>query len=272
MRLKRTLAYSGGEIEKPNVIRRLAFTAALALPLLCSCAAHAAPDRTGFSYRAAEETRAAAEKGRQRTLQRRACGADLGGALMNGERAKEAVCRFGREYVMTEMADAEGNLRRSLIIIERPQAAEGDAQLSLRMHTTRTDMDGFAARGIADWEPTEDSVLILTKNDSTLTRIPNEGMGETVPAYVMPFDARGLGRAGMVYHSGILFIAPRGEGVIAISFSGEMRSVALPLRSERADAGFFTRGGSLVFGKAGAEETAISVNGGIDSITLRRIR
>lgn len=164
----------------------------------------------------------------------------------------EAVCRFGRDYVMTNT---------SLLIVTRPAPSMTFDPIVLSLHATRTDMGPMRSQGIADWEPSEDSVFILTKSDRTLTRLPNEGMDATVPAFTMPFDTTMLGRESMVYYSGFLFIAPRGGDVAVFSFGGGIRSGTIPLRSRQRDAGFFMKENRLFFGKAGVEETEIMVDG-----------
>jgi hypothetical protein len=184
-----------------------------------------------------------------RQLRRGTCGAGMEAYLKKGERISEVRCRFGLEYVMTD---------RSLLIVDRRQETEGG--ITLNTHFSRTDMSTLNALGIADWEPTEDSVLVLTRK-STLVRLPNEGMGDTVPVYRLGFDTSKLGRSSMTYHSGTLFIAPRGQYVVAMTFQGKAQTTLLALRSSLPDAGFFYRGERLIFGKAGVEETEIIARG-----------
>jgi hypothetical protein len=248
MRLRKTLAYGDGEASKPQKIRKLAYTLAFSLPLIAACHAHAVPARDTTPIEAAREAQEAPRTGKTGP----ACGTGLEGVLQPGENVLEAVCRFGREYVMTDA---------SLLIVTRPSPTLTFDPIVLSMHASRTDMQQMREQGIADWEPSEDSVFILTKNDRTLTRLPNEGMGATVPAYTMPFDTSMLGSDSMVYYSGFLFIAPRGGEVTVFSFGEDVRSGTLPLRSRYDDAGFFMRQDKLIFGKAGLEETEIRVNG-----------
>ncbi len=248
MRLRKTLAYGDGEALKPQKIRKLAYALALSMPLLAACHAHAIPPRETAPLQAARETRQEPQERNDSP----ACGSGLEGVLQPNETVLEAVCRYGREYVMTDA---------SLLIVTRvPQTFTFDP-IVLSMHASRTDMGQMREQGIADWEPSEDSVFILTKNDRTLTRLPNEGMGDTVPAYTMPFDTSMLGSESMVYYSGFLFIAPRGGDVMVFSFGDEVQSGTLRLRSRYDDAGFFMRQDKLIFGKAGLEETEIRVNG-----------
>ena len=262
MRLRKTLAFAGGEAEKPQKIRKLAFALTFSLPLLASCGAHAAPVNNGGTLpprpTAAASGNTATASGRTTERQRPArpagpaCGSGIESLLQPGETVRQSVCRFGRDYVMTGT---------SLLIVTRTRESFTFDPISLAMHASRTDMREYQAQGIADWEPGEDSVFILTRNDRTLTRIPNENMGDTVPAYTMPFDTTMLGSESMVYYSGFLFIAPRGADVMVFSFDGGLGSGSLPLRSQLEDAGFFTRGNMLIFGKAGVEETEIRVDG-----------
>jgi len=260
MRLKRTLAYGEGEVSKPQRIRKLAYALALSLPLIGACHAHAGP--------AAETVPAAHAILSHESVRPRArgpaCGSGLESILHDGELVLEAVCRFGREYVMTD---------ESLLIVTRPPPAMTFDPISLSMHASRTDMAQMRGQGIVDWEPSEDSVFVLTRNDRTLTRLPNEGMGATVPAYTMPFDTSMLGSDSMVYYSGFLFIAPRGGDVMAFSFREGVQSGTIPLRSNRQDAGFFMKENRLIFGVSGIEETEIRANGsGMKGIELIKRR
>ncbi|MFH0884865.1 MAG: hypothetical protein V1861_04095 [Candidatus Micrarchaeota archaeon] len=265
MRLRKTLAFCGEEAKKPQKIRKLAFALTFSLPLLAACGAHATSLKSGSTLPAQPVVQARLQE-RQRPTRPAgpACGSGLESLLQPGETIRQTVCRFGRDYVMTNT---------SLLIVTRTRESISFEPISLAMYATRTDMGQLQEQGIADWEPSEDSVFVLTKNDRLLTRLPNEGMGDTVPAYTMPFDTSALGSESMVYYSGFLFIAPRGANVMALSFDGGFQSRSLPLRSQLADAGFFTRSNTLIFGKAGVEETEMRVEGtGINSIrTIRRI-
>jgi len=272
MRLRKTLAFAGGEAEKPQKIRTLAFALTFSLPLLASCGAHAAPVNNGGFLMPGPATTASGNAakastgttGRQRPVRPAgpACGSGIESLLQPGETVRQSVCRFGRDYVMTDS---------SLLIVTRVREEFTFDPIALAMHASRTDMRGLSAQGIADWEPGEDSVFVLTKNDRTLTVIPNEDMGDTIPAYTMPFSTATLRSDSMAYQSGILFIAPREGEVAAFSFSGGVQSRTLPLRSRLPDAGFFMRGGMLVFGKAGVEETEIRVEGN-DITRIRLIK
>lgn len=263
MRLKKTLAFANGEAETPRKIRKLAYALTLSLPLLAACGAHAAaaPGAAPMPNQAQARQAAQAQPARPQPaaplargqpMPARApipCGSGVDVILRPAENVEETVCRFGREYVMTDS---------SLLIVTREQQQPFSFEpISLSMHASRTEMAEYRAQGIADWEPAEDSIFILTRNDRMLTRIPNEGMGGTVPAYTMPFDTSSLGRDSMVYRSGVLLIAPRQGSVVAMSFQGGFRSRTLPLRSGLDDAGFFVRGNALFFGKSGVEETEI---------------
>jgi hypothetical protein len=258
MRLRKTLAFGGGEAEKPQKIRTLAYALTFSLPLLAACGAHAAATSGGNTVPTRQASGIRMQE-RQRPTGP-ACGSGIESILQPGEAVRQAVCRFGRDYVMTD---------NSLLIVTRARESFTFEPISLAMHATRTDMREYQAQGIADWEPGENSVFVLTRNDRTLTRIPNEDMGDTVPAYTMPFDTSVLGSESMVYYSGFLFIAPRDAPVMAFSFTGGVESRNLPLRSQLEDAGFFTRGNMLIFGKAGVEETEIRVEGSdVKSIRL----
>ncbi len=270
MRLRKTLAFAGGEAEKPQKIRKLTFALTFSLPLLASCGAHAAPANNGSTLpsRPAASGNAATASARMTARQgpvtpaAPVCGSGIESLLQPGETIRQSVCRFGRDYVMTDS---------SLLIVTRVRETFTFDPIALAMHASRTDMRGLSAEGIADWEPGEDSVFVLTKNDRTLTVIPNENMGDTIPAYTMPFSTASLRSDSMVYQSGILFIAPREGEVAAFSFSGGVQSRTLPLSSRLPDAGFFMRGGMLVFGKAGVEETEIRVEGN-DIMRIRLIK
>jgi hypothetical protein len=259
MRLRKTLAYGlgnadgpekGREVEKPNQIKRLAYAFTLALPLIAACGVRTVSAREGLTSAVASSIIAPRPA---REAKAPPCASDIGGILQPGERVTGTVCRFGRDYVMTTT---------SLLMIRRQAEEMTFDPISLRMRVTRTDMRDILSQGIADWEPSEDSVFVLTRADKLLTRLPNEGMGDTVPVYEMPFETSMLGSDSMVYHSGFLFIAPQGANVLVFSFSGESTGQErLNLRSELPDAGFFMREGRLIFGRSGVEETEIRVDG-----------
>jgi hypothetical protein len=256
MRLRKTLAYGDGEIKKPGKWRVLEFAAIM--PLLATCAARAIP--AGGTVPAVAPQ---AETPMTQTPERATkCGSGLGSMLEQGERVTESVCRFGREYVMTST---------SLLIVtrERENILTFDP-ISLRLHASRTDMQGYMQRGIVDWEPAEDAVYILMR-DRMLIALPNEGMGATVPAYEMPFETAGLGRNRMAYHSGFIFIAPLSGNAIVISFADGLDSRYLRVGPGPADTGFFERNGRLFFGKRGMQETAITVGGsGVQDVSVGR--
>jgi hypothetical protein len=259
MRLTRTLAYGGENPDRrPRLIRKLAYATAFLLPLVTSFTANALPARDSAFERIRDEARAYEHKvfapKHARELKRRTCGNGLDEMLQPGERVIESKCRFGNEFVLTD---------RSLLRVYREPITEGN--LTLNLQVTRMDMKDLNAGGVADWEPTEDSVFVLTK-DRMLIRIPNEGMGETVPAYPLSFDTSSLGRYSMAYQSGILFIAPRGMHALAMTFEGARKIAILQLRSPHKDAGFFFRGSTLIYGKPGVEETAVLAEGGLDSL------
>jgi hypothetical protein len=263
----RTLAYGGEDTERrPKLIKKLAYATSFLLPLVTACAArtaHALPARDSSYQRIMDDAR---EYGRilapkpVRELKRRTCGSGLEGVLQPGEIVIESKCRFGHEYVLTD---------RSLLRVYREQISEGN--LTLNLQVTRMDMDGLNARGVADWEPAEDSVFVLTK-DKLLVRLPNEGMGDTVPAYPLGFDTASLGRYSMAYQSGILFIAPRGMHALAMTFDGERKTTILQLHSAHKDAGFFYRGNTLIYGKPGVEETAVMPGAGPESLHFVRTK
>ena len=193
------------------------------------------------------------------------CGMDFRHLLWEGEIVREVRCAFDRQYIFTN---------KSLLVVEHfPESGERkeDVSVSLSSTCTRTDMKGMIAKGIVDWEPTEDAVLVLTRADSRLYVLPNEDYGETIPAYQLHSDVSRVTRDRMVYHSKILFIAASQSIIYAMSFQEGYKTVLLSLRSSE-DAGFFMRKGILLFGKAGVEETEIRVEGGIDNIRLKRIR
>jgi hypothetical protein len=259
MRLRKTLAYGlgnadgpekEGEAGRPRKFKKLAFAFTLALPLIAACGARTVSAREGLASAVASSLIAP----RQAAREARAppCGSDIESLLQPGELVTGTVCRFGRDYVMTTT---------SLLMIRRQAEEMTFDPISLRMRVTRTDMRDMIRQNIADWEPSEDSVFVLTRDDRLLTRLPNEGMGDTVPVFEMPFDTSALRSDSMVYFSRFLFIAPQNADVVAFSFTGAPSSHNLPLRSEHRDAGFFMRDGMLIFGKAGIEETEIRVEG-----------
>jgi hypothetical protein len=228
---RKRLVYGDGEIGKPAKKRILAYTG-IALVFGACATANAIPEQR---YRPAETARV-----RQVPEVERACRPDLHDVLHQGEVTRETVCRDGREYVLTNT---------SLIIIEHnaeePYRGLGfRGEPSIQRYFTRTDMGDIYARGLVDWEAGRSACYFLTA-DRGLTVYPNTDMGDTVPSYTFTFETRDLGRNGMVYHSGFVFIAAPGESVIAFGEDGQRRTLDLVAGSGH---GFGVRDGRLFLG------------------------
>ncbi len=252
----KTLAYGDGntEIAKPKMVKKLGFSGiALLLAVTANCATAGAIPRD----HAVARPEPAAPAARRAPLPplRSDCMPDMEPIRVRaGERRVETVCSNGREFVMT---DSSLYIRTR----ENEREMEDGREIRLQAHITITDIRDYAARGIIDWEPTEDSVAILTRTDRTLTVLPDSDMGETVPVYRMPFDVSGVTRDRMAYHRGHLFIAPPQGDTLVMSFGQNEGSRLIPLRSARPDASFIRRGERLFFGRSGSEESEVVVRG-----------
>ncbi len=255
----KTLAYGDGntEISKPKMVKKLGFSGiALLLAVTANCATAGALPRDRAVARP-EPAAAQAPAARRAPLPplRSDCMPDMEPIrVRTGERRMETVCRGGREFVMT---DSSLYIRTR----ENEREIEDGREIRLQAHITITDIRDYAERGIVDWEPTEDSVAILTRSDRTLTVIPDSEMGETVPVYRMPFDVSGVTRERMAYHRGHLFIAPPQGDALVMSFGQNEGSRLIPLRSSLPDAVFFRKGERLFFGRGGAAESEVVVRG-----------
>jgi hypothetical protein len=265
----KTLAYGDGmnEVAKPKVIKRLGFSGIALMLATANCAtANALPrDRIDF---AGERTVQADSPRRARApppVLHSSCMPDMDQiAIGPRERRLETACSGGREFVLTES-------RLYIRSRESRREAEGAGEIRLLAHISITDISGYAAQGIVHWQPTEDSVIIITRNDRKLTVLPDEGMGETVPSYTMPFDTSGITRQRVAYQSGHLFIAPPSSDMLVMTFGGHPGSVFLPLRSSAKGDGFAISGGRLFFGSRGGQETEIRISGpGVTDVGLIR--
>lgn len=251
MRLRKTLAYGDGKARKPEKTKALAF--ALIAPLMAACAAHAAPVPQHPARAEAIAARTPAKRAVRDERDGPACGADLDAVLRPGERVVEAVCRHGREFVLT------GD---SLLIVTRAEGREFSFEaLSPVMHASRTDMEPYLSRGLLAWEPSETDVYVLT-GDRVITVLPNEGMGDSVSAYTMWFDVAGITRKRMVYFAGALFVAPMNGGAVALTLSDDIWAQGLGIGPGSAEDGFSVRKRRLFFGSGGNEAEIKAVGPG----------
>jgi hypothetical protein len=248
---RKTLAYGDGKIERPRITKSLVFATALAAALsACSPPAHAIPRRDPIL----EESRAMrAPISPQEEIPQARCLPEITSlGLEAGETVTETVCRGNREFVLSD---------RALYIrtVTNDGEAEGSSIRLISYHS-RTDMSSILARGLVDWEATEDACYFLAR-DRRLTVLPNEGMEDTVPVFELPFETAGLSRNRMIFHFGHLFIAPPEGDIIMMAFTPQFSSTFLPIRSAGRRAGFFTRGDRLFFGRKGIEEREIRIEG-----------
>jgi hypothetical protein len=245
---RKKLAYGDGEIKGPSKKRFLAYTGLVLLAgSFHSCA----------TASAIPQQRERPASVRIEPQLERACRPDVRGILRPGEVARESVCRYGREFVLTST---------SMLIIERNSASDLNVDdISLRMHFSRTDMADIYARGLVDWEAGRSACFFLTA-DRGLVIYPNSEMGETVTSYTLDFETRSLGRNNMVYHSGFVFIAPPGREVLALGEDGDSRVLG---QVAAAGHGFYTRGGRLFLGKGRQEREIIVRSTDIEEIEIR---
>ncbi len=257
----RRLAYGDGnsEFARPRVIKRLGFSGiALLLATTANCGSACAVPRDAteriHNATAVQEPRRA-ESPRLVGPANSQCMPDMGPIQVRaGERRLETLCRAGHEYVLTDS---------SLYIRRRAGGRDvmGETEIRLLADTSITDISGYAARGIVRWLPTDDSVLIITRDDRRLTVLPDEGMGDTVPSYVLPFELAGVTRQRVAYQSGFLFIAPPASDMLVMSFGDHAGAAFLHIRSSGGSDGFYTRDGRLFFGAKEGEGREIRIRG-----------
>lgn len=283
MRLRKTLAYGDGDATAPMRLKMLAYSFMLTLPLLSSCAAHAGPAAgnmhrqgraletqgrpasrcAGTAHKATpgmDDERARSCRMKGRTLEYLSGGrvVRMANLLETDERLSGIACRGERTYVLTD---------RSLIIV-RPQASAPHVSMdgldiSFAGAYSRTDMRDILAPGLVTWTQSDDAVFFLTRN-GTLTLIPSESIGATVPSYSIPYGVEG---ARMHHHGGYLFLATR-SGDMVVLRGAETRTLAF--RTSVRNPEFFVCDGALMFGKRGVEENEIRIGERIESITLER--
>ncbi len=253
----RKLAYGDGntEIERPRVIKRLGFSGMALLLTMSNCAPAQAltRDRTG-EYRLDVRAPRPAPAQRPAPQARSQCMPDMEPlGVRSGERRLETACAGGREFVLTES---------NLYI--RTRQVQGDAEdsgaIRLLARVTITDISGYAAQGIVHWQPMEDSVIIITRSDRRLTILPDEGMGDTVPSFQLPFETAEINKQRVAYQSGFLFIAPQQGDVLVMSFGDHAGSAFLSLRSDSKRDCFTLRGARLFFGRD-EHQTEIRIRG-----------
>ncbi len=258
----RKLAYGDGntEIAKPRLLKRLGFSGiALLLATTTNCGTACAIPQSSTVERIQNVTRAQQpRRGGRPSLVGPAhsnCMPEMEEITVRpGERRLESVCRADREYVLT---DSSLYMRRR----ESGRDMMGETEIRLLAHTSITDISGYASMGIVRWLPTEDSVLIITRDDRRLTILPDENMGETVPSYVLPFDLAGVTRQRVAYQSGFLFIAPPASDMLVMGFGDHAGAALLHIRSSGGSDGFYTRDGRLFFGVKEGEGREIRISG-----------
>ncbi|MCI0504390.1 hypothetical protein L0Y65_06835 [Candidatus Micrarchaeota archaeon] len=280
MQGRKRLAYGKGDGEeagKPRLIRKLAFGLTVAATMsACSPATNAvavrnpvleearltqsqkSPPRHKSPDAAASRNPACSMSGRTLDYSSERGMVRIVNLLEAGETLAGIACRTERAFVLTD---------RSLFVVRpgggSPDLVNDGVDISFVAAYSRTDMSGILSAGFVAWTQSDDAVFLLTRN-GTLTLIPLENMGSTVPSYNIPYDVSG---ASMAYHQGYLFLATL-SGQMVVIRGAQIRSI--PFQASAGNPAFFVSGGNLVFGTKGAEETEIRMGEGIDRISLVR--
>ncbi|MFN7991626.1 MAG: hypothetical protein U0R44_05705 [Candidatus Micrarchaeia archaeon] len=251
---RKKLAYGDGKAERPVMRKSLVFSTIAVLVATASCCAatdaytrsRPAPARPSASHRPL-----AVPQHHSDFIQSQ---------LQPQEKVAEIVHLGSRDFVLTNT---------SLLIVSGGEGGRFiSSEIEMIGHAVRTDLTAILQRGLVDWEPSERRCFFLTR-DRTLTVIPNQDMGDTIPGYSMPFETAGLSRERMQVHNELLFIAPYSGSILTMSFSTEDgESRYLPLGPGAHEDVFSSRGGRFYFGDRSAG-TEIRVSGNsVNDVTI----
>lgn len=232
----KTLAYGDGNAVRPKMYKKLVFGSVL-LASCSACAPAAAvpvPDRPRLAPPRVEPPR---------RHSRRACAPEAEVILHPQERLRGSICLGNRDFVLTD--------ENLFVISRRSGSLESPmGEIEMRYSYSRTDMSNLLSRGLVGWQASEDTVFFLTR-DGTLTLIPNERMGDTVPSYQMPFSTDGMGSNRMVFWRGFLLVAPLSGDALVMSFSDGAAARYISLGTQPSTSGFYESGQRLFFGPKG---------------------
>ena len=138
-------------------------------------------------------------------------------------------------------------------------SAQG-GEVAVKADCSRLDMRSVLQRGLVDWEIGNDTSYFLTK-DQHLIVLPHGETGGSLTTYKLDFETASLSKKRMIYHAGMIFMAPLREGVTVLSFLPEFRSAIVAVDARNPQAGFAQRNDRLYFGIEGGVEVELVIEG-----------
>jgi hypothetical protein len=153
-----------------------------------------------------------------------------------------------RGYVKGEVVCEENRaliLEDSELVVIIPSHDTGGRDIG-EIGVERTlDLGKIRRNGLVSWLPAGDSVLFITE-DSAVTRVPLQGRKRF--EYSLPVQTKG---SRSIFHSGVLFIMPKGGSLVVMTFDGGAKWDYLPVRDDGSR--FSTRNGRLYYGAGDGE-------------------